>query len=64
MKRLDHLIQSIQQMDDAPAMGQADLVLYAPCPVKLVVIQWKCSRLRDKMPRCRLAARGMLFVWM
>jgi ABC-type Fe3+ transport system substrate-binding protein len=37
MKRLDHLLQSIQQMDDAPAMGQADLVLYAPCPVKLVV---------------------------
>ena len=37
MKRLDHLIQSIQQMDDAPALGQADLLLYAPCPVKLVV---------------------------
>lgn len=37
MKRLDHLIQSIQQMDEAPAMGQADLLLYAPCPVKLVV---------------------------
>lgn len=37
MKRLDHLIQSILQTDDAPAMGQADLLLYAPCPVKLVV---------------------------
>jgi len=37
MKRLDHLIQSITQMDDAPAMGLADLLLYAPCPVKLVV---------------------------
>lgn len=37
MKRLDHLIQSIQQMEDSPAMGKADLLLYAPCPVKLVV---------------------------
>ena len=37
MKRLDHLIQSIQNMDDGPAMGLADLLLYAPCPVKLVV---------------------------
>jgi ABC-type Fe3+ transport system substrate-binding protein len=37
MKRLDHLIQSIKNMDEAPAMGQADLLLYAPCPVKLVV---------------------------
>ncbi len=37
MNRLDHLIQSIRQMDDHPTMGQADLLLYAPCPVKLVV---------------------------
>ena len=37
MKRLDHLIRSIEQTGDAPAMGQADLLLYAPCPVKLVV---------------------------
>lgn len=37
MKRLDHLIQSIQDMDQPTPMGQADLLLYAPCPVKLVV---------------------------
>lgn len=37
MKRLDHLIQSMQQGDDAPAMSRVDLLLYAPCPVKLVV---------------------------
>lgn len=37
MKRLDHLIQSITARDDAPAMGRADLLLYSPCPVKLVV---------------------------
>lgn len=37
MKRLDLLIQSMQQNDDAPDMGRADLLLYAPCPVKLVV---------------------------
>ena len=37
MKRLDLLIQSMQQEDGGPDMGRADLLLYAPCPVKLVV---------------------------
>ena len=37
MKRLEHLIQSMQQEDGGPDMGRADLLLYAPCPVKLVV---------------------------
>lgn len=37
MKRLDLLIRSMQQADDSPDMGRADLLLYAPCPVKLVV---------------------------
>lgn len=34
MKRLDHFIQS---MEASVPNGQADLLLYAPCPVKLVV---------------------------
>jgi hypothetical protein len=50
MKRLDHLIQSIQQMDDAPALGQADLLLYAPCPVKLVVKE-RIEAIAAKAPR-------------
>ena len=37
MKRLEHLMQSLQQQDDIPVMGKTDLLLYAPCPVKLVV---------------------------
>ena len=37
MKRLEHLMQSWQQADDTSAPGKADLLLYAPCPVKLVV---------------------------
>ena len=37
MKRLEHLMQSWQQADEAPAQGKTDLLLYAPCPVKLVV---------------------------
>ncbi|WP_374280617.1 ABC transporter substrate-binding protein [Desulfovibrio sp.] len=37
MKRLEHLMQSWQQADEAPAPVKADLLLYAPCPVKLVV---------------------------
>jgi ABC-type Fe3+ transport system substrate-binding protein len=37
MKRLDHLMQSMQQMDDDASTEKADLLLYAPCPVKLVV---------------------------
>ncbi len=37
MKRLEHLMQSLQQQEDIPIMGKTDLLLYAPCPVKLVV---------------------------
>ena len=37
MKRLEHLMQSLQQEGAAPVMGKTDLLLYAPCPVKLVV---------------------------
>jgi ABC-type Fe3+ transport system substrate-binding protein len=36
MKRLDHLILSMQQADRAPDMGLADLLYYVPCPIKLV----------------------------
>lgn len=37
MKRLDHLLQSIRSMEADEPLAHADLLLYSPCPVKLLV---------------------------
>ncbi|SDF29642.1 ABC transporter substrate-binding protein [Desulfovibrio legallii] len=37
MRSLDALVRSLHQAEDVPETGTPDLLLYTPCPVKLVV---------------------------